>query len=90
MPKPSPMTDDETTKVQKLLSDVQELIEKGEYEAGVVVNVLLNIAARYAAATKWPLRNFKKVAEAVYKQQKSNVSDLERAKRAAEDEHAQA
>jgi hypothetical protein len=85
-PKQSEATDSEVAEITELLIRVQEILEdrSKNYAPTTVINVLLNLGARYAAASKWPVRNFLKICGATYKAQKAVVEGMEKEKQAKE------
>ena len=82
--------DKETTEIEKLLSDVQNVIEKDDYDPGLVISVLMNIAGRYAASSGMHRKQFKRIAEETYNAQSAQVAKLKKQKAAEEAAEAEA
>jgi hypothetical protein len=77
-------TDIEITEVSDLLGRIQAILEDREknYSPVAIVNVLVNLAARYAVVVRWPMRNFLKVCGATYRTQQNVINDMQRQKEA--------
>ena len=75
-------TDSETAELSDLLNRIQAVLEdrSKNYSPVTVINVLVNLSARYAVASKWPLRNYKKICEATYRAQKRAVDLMQQKK----------
>jgi hypothetical protein len=71
-------TNMEIADLSKLLAAMQELVEKDGYQPEVVLNVTINMAARYAAVSKVGEKAFRKIATAAFKTQKRVVEEHER------------
>ena len=73
-------TDSETADISDLLTRIQEILEerKKNYSPVAIINVLINLSSRYAAVSKWPIRNYLKICGATYKTQKTVIEDMAR------------
>lgn len=73
-------TDTEINEISDLLARIQAVLEDREkkYSPISVINVLINLSSRYAAAMKWPIRNYLKVCGSTYRAQKNSVENVER------------
>jgi hypothetical protein len=73
-------TDTEVAEISDLLVRIQAILEDREknYSPLSVINVLINLASRYAAAMKWPLRNYIKTCGSTYRAQLAAVEGMER------------
>lgn len=83
-------TDKETTELETLLSDVQKVIEKDDYSPDLVISVMMNIAGRYAAGANVHRKQFKRIAEATFTAQKSQVEAIKKKQAAEEAAEAEA
>jgi hypothetical protein len=72
-------SDTEINEIGDLLNRIQPILEDREkkYSPLSVINVLINLASRYAAVTKWPMRNYLKICEATYRAQRHDVERMD-------------
>jgi hypothetical protein len=72
-------SDTEINEISDLLNRIQPILEDRakKYSPLSVINVLVNLASRYAAATKWPIRNYLKICGSTYRAQKHDVERMD-------------